>query len=34
MKLLNQPYKPKSFVLKNVDRREINDLWSNYLWHI
>jgi 5-methylcytosine-specific restriction endonuclease McrA len=34
MELLNEPYKPKSFVLKNIDKREINDIWSNYLWHI
>jgi 5-methylcytosine-specific restriction endonuclease McrA len=34
MKLLSKPYRPSSFLLKNVGRDQISDLWSNYLWHI
>ena len=33
MKLLNKPHRPSSFLLKNVGRDQISDLWSNYLWH-
>ena len=32
MKLLNKPFKPKSFLFKNIDEEEISELWSNYLW--
>jgi len=34
MKLIRQPYRPKSYILKNVDEKQISDLWSNYLWYI
>ena len=34
MKLLSKPYRPSSFLLKNVGRDQISDLGSNYLWHI
>ena len=34
MKLLSKPYRPSSFLLKNVGRDQISDLWSNYLWHV
>jgi 5-methylcytosine-specific restriction endonuclease McrA len=32
MKLLNAPFKPKSFLFKNVDEDQISELWSNYIW--
>ena len=32
MKLLNKPFKPKTFLFKSIDEDEISELWSNYLW--
>lgn len=32
MKLLSQPFKPKSFLFKNLDDEQISELWSNYIW--
>jgi len=32
MKLLKQPARPKSNVLRTVGKKQVSDLWKNYLW--
>mgnify|MGYP005995001323 FL=1 len=34
MKLIKEPHRPKCYIFKNIDKKQISDLWSNYLWYI
>ena len=32
MKLLREPKRPKSNILRTIGKKQISDLWKNYLW--
>ena len=32
MKLIKKPIKPKSCILRNVNKKQVSHLWKNYLW--
>ena len=32
MKLIKQPIKPRTSVLRTIGKKEISTLWENYLW--
>jgi 5-methylcytosine-specific restriction endonuclease McrA len=32
MKLLREPKRPKSSILRAINKKQVSDLWKNYLW--